>query len=281
MKADLHMHSTASDGEYAPEALMERVAGAGITLAALTDHDSLAGVASAQRAAKALGIALIPGVELGCGADKEIHILGYGVDPQNEALLRFCDERRGEREERARKMVEQLAQNGMPISLARVRELARGVIARPHVARTLVEAGFASSVRDAFDRYLLPGKCGYVPKRDVKVAQAAQLIHGAGGVAVLAHPMKLKYGDAMLSSVVREWASQGLDGIEVYHPSAQNNHVPMLLRLANEMGLMITGGSDFHGEHVSPDRKLFGGLERWTTVQQDTRTLLERIGKTL
>lgn len=281
MKADLHMHSTASDGEYAPDALMARVADAGITLAALTDHDNLSGIEAARRAAKTLGVAFFPGVELGCGADKEIHILGYGVDPQNEALLRFCDDRRSEREERAHKMVEQLAQNGMPISLARVRELARGVIARPHVARTLVEAGFASSVSDAFDRYLLPGKCGYVPKRDVKVAQAVELIHGAGGVAVLAHPMKLKYGDAMLSSVVREWASQGLDGIEVYHPSAQNNHVPTLLRLAHELGLMITGGSDFHGEHVNPDRKLFGGLERWTTVDDDARRLLERIGGTL
>ena len=169
----------------------------------------------------------------------------------------------------------------MPISLARVRELARGVIARPHVARTLVEAGYASSVSDAFDRYLLPGKCGYVPKRDVKVAKAAQLIHGAGGVAVLAHPMKLKYGDAMLASVVREWAAQGLDGIEVYHPSAQNNHVPTLLRLAHELGLLVTGGSDFHGEHVNPDRKLFGGLDRWTSAQEDTCRLLERIGETL
>ena len=232
MKVDLHLHSTASDGTLSPGALVRRAAEEGFTTLALTDHDTVAGIAEAQAAAREAGIRLIPGVELSCGAQKEIHILGYGIDPQDEPLLAFSRHRREEREARAQKMVERLAQAGMTISLSRVHELARGVVARPHVARALVEAGYASSVSDAFDRFLVPGKCGYVPREDVRVAQAVALIHGAGGIAVLAHPMQLKLGDMAIDALVREWKGQGLDGLEVYHPSAQNNHAAMLLHLA-------------------------------------------------
>ena len=277
MKADLHMHSTASDGVFAPEELMDRAADAGLTLVALTDHDSVAGIEAAQAAAQRRGMRLIPGVELSCGGEKEIHVLGYGFDPADGALLRFCEEHHREREERAQKMVQQLREHGMEITISRVRELARGVIARPHVARALIEAGYASSVRDAFDRFLLPGKCGYVPKANVRVAEAAQLIHDAGGVAVLAHPMKLKMGELALSSVVREWAQQGLDGLEVYHPSAQANHAARLEALARELGLLVTAGSDYHGEAVSPDRHLASECGRWKNMESDAQALLKRI----
>ena len=277
MKADLHMHSTASDGVFAPGELMRQAAQAGLTLVALTDHDSLAGLAAARAAASSLGMRLIPGVELSCGGEKEIHVLGYGFDPEDGALLRFCREHHREREERAEKMVRRLSEHGMTISLARVRELARGVIARPHVARALIEAGYASSVSDAFDRFLLPGKCGYVPKANVRVSEAAALIHGAGGVAVLAHPMKLKMGELALGSVVREWAGQGLDGLEVYHPSAQSNHAARLEALARELGLLVTAGSDYHGEAVSPDRHLASECGRWKNMESDAQALLKRI----
>ena len=277
MKADLHMHCTASDGVFAPEELMARAADAGLTLVALTDHDSVAGIASAREAARRRGMRLITGVELSCGGEKEIHVLGYGFDPENAQMLRFCEEHDREREERAQKMVQRLCEHGAPISLSRVRELARGVIARPHVARALVEAGHASSVSDAFDRYLLPGKCGYVPKANVRVAEAARLIHDAGGVAVLAHPMKLKMGELALSSVVREWAGQGLDGLEVYHPSAQSNHAARLEALARGLGLLVTAGSDYHGEAVSPDRHLASECGRWKNMESDAQALLKRI----
>ena len=277
MRADLHMHSTASDGIFPPRELMDRAADAGLTLVALTDHDSVKGLADAREAAQRRGVRLIPGVELSCGGEKEIHVLGYGFDPTDGALLRFCEDHHREREERARKMVDQLAAHGMTVSLARVRELARGVIARPHVARALIEAGYASSVSDAFDRFLLPGKCGYVPKANVRVAEAVALIHNAGGVAVLAHPMKLKMGELALSSVVREWAEQGLDGLEVYHPSAQANHAARLAALARELGLLVTAGSDYHGETVSPDRHLASECDRWKTMEEDVEALLRRI----
>ena len=272
MKVDLHLHSPASDGTLSPGALVRRAAEEGFTALALTDHDTVAGIAEAQAAAREAGIRLIPGVELSCGAQKEIHILGYGIDPQDEPLLAFSRHRREEREARAQKMVERLAQAGMPIPLSRVHELARGVVARPHVARALVEAGYASSVSDAFDRFLVPGKCGYVPREDVRVAQAVALIHGAGGIAVLAHPMQLKLGDMAIDALVREWKGQGLDGLEVYHPSAQNNHAAMLLHLARREGLLVTGGSDFHGEAVRESR-IGEGVDRWKDAESDVAAL--------
>lgn len=196
MKADLHLHSTASDGTLEPDELVALAAEMGFTHLALTDHDSVEGISRAQDAARDCGVTLIPGVELSCGAQKEIHILGYGFDPYDERMLEFClPAARWSGRRAPEKMVRQLRENGAEISLDRVMELARGVVARPHVARALVEAGYANSVSNAFDKYLLPGKCGYVPKTEVKVEEAAKLIAGAGGVAVLAHPMELKMGE--------------------------------------------------------------------------------------
>ena len=160
MKADLHLHSTASDGTLEPDELVALAAEMGFTHLALTDHDSVEGISRAQDAARDCGVTLIPGVELSCGAQQEIHILGYGFDPYDERMLEFCRMRTMERQTRAEKMVRQLRENGAEISLDRVMELARGVVARPHVARVLVEAGYANSVSNAFDKYLLPGKCG-------------------------------------------------------------------------------------------------------------------------
>ena len=276
MKADLHLHSTASDGTLEPGELVALAAELGFTHLALTDHDSLEGLSRAQDAARDCGVKLIPGVELSCGAQKEIHILGYGFDPYDARMLEFCRMRTLERQERAAKMVRQLCENGAEISLDRVMELARGVVARPHVARALVEAGYANSVSNAFDKYLVPGRCGYVPKTEVKVAEAAKLIAGAGGVAVLAHPMELKMGEMALEALVHEWHGQGLTGIEVYHPSAANNSLPFLRRLAEREDMLVTGGSDFHGPQVR--QSCIGeGLDRWAAMEADVQKLLNRI----
>ena len=277
MKADLHMHSTASDGVYTPEALMNLAADLGYTHVALTDHDSTAGIPLALEAAKRRGMQLIPGVELSCGAQKEIHVLGYGLDPENAALRAFCEERVAQRVARTEAMVQRLCELGKPIEMKRVRELARGVIARPHVARAMVEAGYVTSVADAFDRYLKPGRPAYVPKEDVKVAEAVRLIAQAGGIAVLAHPMELKMGETQLESLIGEWRAQGLSGVEVYHPSAQNNHAAFLHNLARREGMLATGGSDFHGEAVRKS-SIGEGLDRWRTMESDMQALLERIG---
>ena len=276
MKADLHMHSTASDGVYTPEELMSLAAGRGYTHVALTDHDSMAGIPSAREAAKRLGMQLIAGVELSCGGQKEIHVLGYGCDSQDAALRAFCERRVAQREERAEAMVQRLCALGKPIEMRRVRELAGGAIARPHIARALLEAGHVTSVSDAFDRFLKPGKPAYVPKEDVKVAEAVRLIAQAGGVAVLAHPMELKLGETQLQSLIGEWKEQGLAGVEAFHPSAQNNHAAFLLRMARREGLLVTGGSDFHGEAVRKT-EIGEGLDRWTTIEDDVQALMASI----
>lgn len=276
MKADLHLHTTASDGMLTPCELVRKAASEGFELIAITDHDSTAGVAQAREAAKACGIRVLTGVELSCGAQREIHILGYGFDPEDEALAAFCASRREQRERRTQEMVRRLCEIGKPISLDRVRELARGVMGRPHVARALLEAGHVSSVSDAFDRYLKPGKPGYVPKEDVKVCEAVRLIRQAGGVAVLAHPMELKMGETTLEPLVHEWKTQGLAGVEVYHPSAQNNHAAFLYQMAQRENMLITGGSDFHGEAVRKSG-IGEGLERWRTIENDVYALLARI----
>ncbi len=276
IRADLHMHSTASDGVHAPAALMARAAGLGFTHVALTDHDSTQGLDEVRAAAKAHGMTLIPGLELSCGAGKEIHVLGYGFDPDDAALQDFCRLRVAQREERTRKMIDRLRELGKPIELARVREMAGGVMARPHVARALLEAGHVASVAEAFERYLKPGRPAYVPKEDVRVGEAVSLIRAAGGVAVLAHPMELGLGETMLLSLVGEWKAQGLAGVEVYHPSAQNNHAAFLLRMARSERLLVTGGSDFHGEAVRKT-EIGEGLARWRDMDSDMRALLARI----
>lgn len=276
MKADLHLHTTASDGTLTPQELVARAAQEGFDLIAVSDHDSVEGVAAAREAGSALGVRVLTAVELSCGASREIHVLGYGFDPENGELLDFCRARRENRVERTRKMCKQLADIGKPISFDRVMALARGVVGRPHVARALLEAGYVTSVKDAFDRFLVPGKPGYVPKEDVKVADAVRLIHQAGGVSVLAHPMELKMGEMALEALIREWRAQGLAGIEVYHPSAANNHAAYLDRLARREGLLVTGGSDYHGPAVR-ESCIGEGLERWKTVEADVKKLLVRI----
>jgi len=278
MRADLHMHSTASDGQFAPEEVVRLAAEAGSELIALTDHDTADGVPRALEEANRLGVTLIPGIEMGCscGLSREVHILGYGVDPAHEAFIRHCCEKAERREARAAAMVERLNAAGAMIRLEDVCAMARGVVSRTHIARALVDAGYANSAPAAFDKYLKPGKCGYVPRPEFRVSEAIGIIRETGGVAVLAHPMELGMSDANMESLIHEWKEQGLSGMEVYHPSTGNQHVRFLLGLAEREGLLVTGGSDFHGERVN-ERKMRQGLERWISMAEDAARLLDTI----
>ena len=280
MKADLHMHSTASDGQFTPEEVVRLAAEAGTQILALTDHDSAEGVPRALEAAQRIGVLLIPGIEMGCscGLSREVHILGYGVDPAHELFVRHCSEKAERRQARAAAMVERLNEAGVAIRLEDVVAMARGVVSRTHIARALVDAGYANSAPAAFDKYLKPGKCGYVPRPEFRVSEAIDIIQRTGGVAVLAHPMELAMSDANMESLICEWKSQGLAGMEVYHPSTGNQHVPFLLGLARREGMLVTGGSDFHGERVN-ERKMRQGLERWSTVHEDVLRLLDAMEK--
>ena len=277
MICDLHLHSTCSDGTRRPAQVAELAAGAGLSFMALTDHDSVDGNREAQARAHELGLHFLCGIELSCETDRPVHVLGYGIDPENEELALFCREYRVHRRDRARKMVEKLNAAGLPLDYDHVLSLARGAVGRPHVARALVEAGLAQSVQEAFQKYLLPGKIGYVPKKKLSVTEGCALIRGAGGVPVLAHPMQLHMGDMALETLVRYWQGQGLCGLEVYHPSAENHKAARLLRLARQLGLAVTGGSDFHGPEVRA-WNVGENLERWTTAEEDVRDLYARIG---
>lgn len=280
MRADLHMHSTASDGQYTPEEVVRFAADAGTQLIALTDHDTADGVSRAHAEAEKLGVHLIPGIEMGCscGLSREVHILGYGVDPNHETFIHHCEEKAQRREARAAAMVDKLRSAGVMIELEAVRAMARGVISRTHIARALVDAGYANSAPAAFDKYLKPGKMGYVPRPEFRVAEAITVIGQTGGIAVLAHPMELGMSNANMESLVLEWVEQGLAGIEVYHPSTGNQHVPFLLALAKRGKLLVTGGSDFHGERVN-ERRMNQGLERWKSMDEDVKCLLDAIGR--
>ena len=242
MKADLHLHSTASDGTLEPGELVALAAELGFTHLALTDHDSVDGLARATDTAR-----------------------DYGQQSRTYS-------------EDVAARIDAEVQRKMNDALARATAILKEHRAQlDGLSDLLVEAGYANSVSSAFDKYLLPGKCGYVPKAEVKVAEAAKLIAGAGGVAVLAHPMELKMGEMTLESLVHEWHGQGLAGIEVYHPSAANNSLPFLLHLAEREGMLVTGGSDFHGPQVRQSC-IGDGLDRWTTAEADVQKLLNRIG---
>lgn len=280
MKADLHLHTTASDGLLAPAELVGRAAKRGFGLIAVTDHDSVSGVDEARRAGMKQGVQVIAGAEFSCGGAKEIHVLGLGLDAHEDELLAYCEDCKKQRRARIEKMILLLQADGKRVQLERIQEIASGVLSRTHVARALVEAGYASSVTQAFERFLLPGRCAYVPKKEISVCDAVALIHRSAGVAVLAHPMKMGFGEMAVEALVEEWMGQGLDGIEVWHPSAQNNHAAFLLHLARRKGLFVTGGSDFHGSAVRRT-EIGEGLERWTSAESDVSALLQRIGKRL
>lgn len=242
---DLHMHSTASDGALAPSALLERCAAAGLRVVSLTDHDSTEGLAEAQQVADQLGITLIPGIELGTDVtDGEIHILVYFPDITNrefqDVLLGLRDSRVG----RARRMVEKLAALGKPIEFERVLEIAGdGAVGRPHVAQALVEAGHVESMREAFDSYIGHGGLAYAERMSFTPVEAVAFGRKYGGLPVFAHP----YTTPDFPKWLPELSAAGLAGIECFYQGYDKVRIEEVRALALKHGLLLTGGTDFHG----------------------------------
>jgi hypothetical protein len=246
MRTELHCHSTASDGALTPTALVALAASRGVQTLALTDHDTLAGHAEAEQACVKHNLRWIPGIEISTlFADRfEVHVLGYGVRPRDTDTQREIDALRGTRSIRAQQILDRLAALGAPIDMAQVQALAGdGIIGRPHIARALLIAGHVSTFNEAFERFLAEGAPAYVPNRALTPAGAIDLIHRAGGCAVLAHPgLFLGDLDALLASML----SAGLDGLEAFHPGNDGTMRKWLLALAPLHGLIVTGGSDYH-----------------------------------
>ena len=252
---DLHMHSTASDGARAPEEVAGAAAAAGLSAIALTDHDSIAGVAAAREAGERLGVRVITGVELSAyEGDREIHLLGLHLT-RPERISGAMEEFRATRVSRAREMVEKLNAIGIPVTFDAVLAAAGpGAVGRPHVARAVVAGGWAVDQREVFDRFIGHGKPANVAKQRLELVEAIDLVHDAGGLAIVAHP-----GVDFTRTRVERAVGQGLDGLEVWHPSHGADETRRLRALVDHFGLVASGGSDWHGAAEGP--RVIGGMK--------------------
>ena len=245
---DLHTHTTASDGRLSPAQLVARAAAAGITTMSVTDHDTVAAVAETGVEAGARGIRLVPGIEITSVADsRDVHILGYFFDPSSGPLLTFLEGQRAQRVSRVREIGARLAGLGLPIDVEALVTTAATrpgtSVGRPQIARAMVAAGHVASVQDAFERWLATGLPGFVPRTGPSPANVVDVIHSAGGVASMAHPAVTKRDD-----LIRPLADHGLDAIELYHSDHLPEDVQEYRRLSQRLGILVSGGSDFHGE---------------------------------
>ncbi|MCP1675520.1 putative metal-dependent phosphoesterase TrpH [Natronocella acetinitrilica] len=258
---DLHAHSTASDGRLPPAELVERAAGAGVRVLALTDHDTLSGLPEALTAAGPLGMQLVAGVEISTLWERrEIHVVGLGVDPADARLTDGLDWNQQLRRQRFAQMVERLEQKGGITGLGGVmEEEVAGQPGRLHLARHLVEHGWARTVQQAFDRYLRRGRAGYVRAEWMSLESAVSLIRAAGGIAVLAHPLAYKLTGAWMQRLLTAFTQAGGQGLEVVVGTADRRRVDQSLGYALRHGLLGSVGSDFHGPNpagIEPGRLL-------------------------
>lgn len=252
---DLHMHSTASDGALSPADVVAAASRAALAAIALTDHDTVDGIAEARAAGERLRVRVVAGVELSASDEgSEVHLLGLHVrrlDALERELAVFREARRG----RAKQIVERLNALGVPVTLEAVlAEAGAGVVGRPHVARALVAGGWARDARDAFDRWLGNGRPAYVEKHRLPLADAIRLVHDAGGLAVLAHP-----GPDATRARLEALRTLGLDGVEVRHPGHSAEDIARIGTLADHLGLLPSGGSDWHGASEGP--RTIGSME--------------------
>ncbi|OGO36726.1 MAG: phosphatase [Chloroflexi bacterium RBG_16_57_8] len=272
-KVDLHVHTNASDGRYPPAEVIRRAARAGLGVIAITDHDTVGGIAPALEAARSVpGLRVIPGVEINTDVPSgEAHVLGYFIDHSHLELLALLSDMRDSRQDRGQKMVAKLEKLGMPVSWGRVKEIGgTESIGRPHIAQAMLEKGYISSIREAFDRYIGWGGPAYVERAKVSPAEATRLILRASGLPVLAHPLTIGEPEAM----ILELKTAGLVGIEVYYGGYSAPDISRLLTWAGKYELIATGGSDFHGLDEKAETPL-GGAGVPTKAAQDLIALAE------
>lgn len=256
-QADLHTHSTASDGQYSPAQLVALAQAAGIEVLALTDHDTINGLEEAVRAGTSLGLTVLRGVELGAREDRHMHILGLGFRSVCPALSELCRALKASRDERKYRIITYLKEKGIVIDLAEVEALAgNDVIARPHFAQVMVRHGYVSSTREAFDRYLDTDEYQKIERFKADAATCIDVIHQDGGKAVLAHPYQLGFSAEKLEETIADLKAKGLDGLECHYPVHTPEMTAHYLALADKYDLHVTAGSDFHGADVHPENPL-------------------------
>lgn len=256
MFADLHLHSIFSDGTFTPEEVVAQGKRLGFAALALTDHDTVEGCERMAAACAAGRIEFIAGSELTAEfGEHELHLLGYFLDPKHPRLLSAMAKFQEVRQQRIRDMVARLNELGLPLETEQVFTLANcRAPGRPHVARALVKAGLCASLDEAFERFLKRHRPAWVPKMKISALDAIELIHAAGGLAVMAHP-GLNKCDEVIPALVKA----GLDGIECYHTKHTTNTAAHYLNFTRQYGLLVTGGSDCHG--LSKGKPLIGGIK--------------------
>ena len=271
LKTDLHTHTTYSDGFFSPTELVELAYKSGIELLSITDHDNVNGIEEAEKAASKYGIEIIPGVEISTDIrNTEIHILGYFIDPANAELEHYLSFFRDERHKRAKRIVEKLNILGLEISIGDVlKHVKKGTIGRPHIAQALLENKLVNSYYEAFNKYLGNNAPAYEKKVHLSPQSAFKIISDAGGLSFIAHPGN------MPEILIKELIEDGVDGIEVIHPSHSADRTKFYRGIVNQYYLLESGGSDFHGGKRE-DEKNFGKIFTKSKVVYEMRTRLVR-----
>jgi len=248
---DLHTHTTKSDGTLTPVELIELASELGLSAVAITDHDTVAGVVEAVDASDKYNVEVIPGIEMSTGWNHtEIHMLGYCFNPNADSIVKAREWCINDRNNRNNTVAELMRADGFDVDVEVLKKrYPESTLGRPHFAVRLMELGAADSVKDAFDRFLAPGKKYYVKRNYLSIEQVINTIHEAGGKAVIAHPFQYKFEDNVLREFIEYCKTFGLDGMECRYSLYDSNQTEYLESLAREYNLLITGGSDFHGDH--------------------------------
>jgi predicted metal-dependent phosphoesterase TrpH len=269
---DLHTHTTASDGRCTPAELVDRAAAGGVSVLAVTDHDTVAGCAAAAEACARANIAFVAGIEITAVLEeRDVHVLGYFVDTGSSALQQFLAEQRQRRIDRIREIAQRLAAHGVALDIDAILQPgladASRAVGRPWIARALVASGHVADVAEAFERWLSPGRPAFVPRIAAEPEEVFRRIHDAGGLASLAHPVQNKRDDR-----IPHYVAGGLDALEVYHTDHDAAATARYLALASSLNLAVTGGSDFHGDEEHGG----GGPGRVSLPREDYERLLDR-----
>lgn len=273
MKADLHVHTTFSDGTCTPAQVMSMACDRGVDVLAITDHDALEGADALRESTAPMQV--IAGVELSIADMRGLHLLGYGVGTQAGELRQTLVELAAARVERAREMLRLLDKLGYPLEDTLLTQ--QGTVGRAHIARALVDKGWVGSVQEAFDRFLMEGAPAYVPGKRLQMKQALALLDRCKVVPVLAHPALLPVEENLLPTLLKKWQDAGLQGVEVYHPAQRSRGFAGLDRMARRMGLLVTGGSDFHTTAPDSHGAIGAMCPLWPAMQADTEALLARL----
>ena len=269
---DLHTHTTFSDGQYTPEEVVQLASKAGVSVLAITDHDTVDGVERGKIAADIAGIRFVSGIEISCAGNKELHLLGYNIDIKDSGILSACEAFSRFRIERAEKIINYLDKNGLSLTLADVVAAAGSVniISRSHFALAMMNKGYVKTTREAFDRYLGTPEFDVIERPKPTASEGIDMILASGGVPVLAHPIMLKLCDEKLESMIQDLASCGLRGLECHYSANTKSQTALYCLLAQKYGLLITGGSDFHGEKYKPNIKIGTGIDNSLLFNDNT-----------